>query len=60
MGCITKGGFCMGIVSDRINQFSKSSAVNSGMTWGDVGAILVSGRPVRRGRIKKCEKRKAT
>jgi len=37
----------MGIVSDRINQFSKSSAVNSGMTWGDVGAILVSGRPVR-------------
>jgi hypothetical protein len=37
----------MGLVSDRIEQFRKTAAVNSQMTWGDVGALLVQGRPVR-------------
>ena len=37
----------MGLVSDRINQFSKSSAINNNLTWGDVGAMKISGRPVR-------------
>jgi len=37
----------MGIVSDRVDQFSKSSAVNNELTWGDVGAMQVGGRPVR-------------
>ena len=36
----------MGIVSDRVNQFKQSAAVNSHLTWGDVSALKVGGRPV--------------
>jgi hypothetical protein len=37
----------MGLVSGRIDRFSQLSAVNNGLTWGEVGAMKVSGRPVR-------------
>ncbi len=37
----------MGVVSDRVSQFAKGAAINSQLTWGDVGAMKVSGRPVR-------------
>lgn len=37
----------MSSVQGRIDQFSKLSAINNHLTWGDVGAMKVSGRPVR-------------
>jgi hypothetical protein len=35
------------LVKDRIAQFNRIAAVNSQLTWGDVGSMLVGGRPVR-------------
>jgi len=37
----------MGLVSDRVQQFNNLNSVNKDLTWLEVGAIQVGGRPVR-------------